>query len=597
LPIRVLPADVAARIAAGEVVERPASVVKELIENALDAGASRVSVEITGGGLDLIKVTDDGCGIEPGELATAFERHATSKFDDGADVGHVRTLGFRGEALPSIAAVAAVEVTSRPAHQEAASYLRLGPQMATEAGSRGAPAGTAISVSGLFERLPARRKFLRSAGSEANAVSVVVTHYALSYPEVRFRLAVDGRQTFQTPGSSDLRDSVAAVYGLDVAAAMLPVEERAGDVMVSGLVGPPQVSRASRAYISLFVNRRWIQNRRLTFAVNDAYQGLLMTGRHPIAVVSIGLPLEEVDANVHPTKAEVRFRDESAVFSAVQKAVRGAVMAAAPVPVGVHGSSPLGEIAPLTLAAPAWSPPLWEAAVRREASPGTGLLTPEDTGAFDQNTQPHRDVAGNGAERSAAAGKTAATLPLLRVIGQFGNVYIIAEGPEAMYMIDQHAAHERVLYDRFAARRRDQRPDAQGLLNPLTLELPPRLSAVVEGEMASLSGHGFVLEPFGSASILLRAVPRSLVGGDVQENVLRFLDVLIEEEDGDGRDRVAMSLACHGAVRAGKQLAPDEMRDLVRQLEATETPHTCPHGRPTMIHVGADMLARGFGRR
>jgi DNA mismatch repair protein MutL len=598
----VLPPDVAARIAAGEVVERPASVVKELVENSIDAGASRISVEITGGGLTLIKVTDDGCGIDAAELTTAFERHATSKFDDQADVGQVRTLGFRGEALPSIAAVASVELTSRPLSQESANYLRIAPEDSLQTGSRGASPGTAISVGDLFARVPARRSFLRSPGSEANAVASVVSHYALAYPEVRFRLAVDGRQTFHTPGSGDLRDAVAAVYGLDVAAEMLVVQSGDGSIRVSGLTGPPQLSRASRSYISIFVNRRWIQNRRITFAVDDAYQGLLMVGRHPIAVINITLPIEEVDVNVHPTKAEVRFREEAAVFGAVQKAVRASVMDSAPVPVAVRGSSPLPDAPPLTLTAPAWTPPLWEAALRREAGSADGAQPTGDGwyGPADMSV-----TAGAGGIRGDAAPTTAngeartptEALPLLRVIGQFGNVYIITEGPEAMYLIDQHAAHERVLYDRFATLRRDQRPDAQGLLAPIPLELPPRLASVLESETTALAGHGFELEPFGDASILLRAVPQSLARGDVRDNVLRFLDVLLDEESSDGRDRVAMSLACHGAIRAGKQLALDEMRELVRLLETTETPHTCPHGRPTMIHVSADMLARGFGRR
>jgi DNA mismatch repair protein MutL len=577
VPIRILAPEVAARIAAGEVVERPASVVKELVENSLDAGAARIAVEVTAGGLDSIRVTDDGFGIEAGELLTAFERHATSKLAEDADLARVLTLGFRGEALPSIAAVAEVEVVSRPPSAEAAAFLRLLPEASAETGSRGAPVGTSISVRRLFGRLPARRKFLRTPASEANAIAAVVSHYALAYPEVRFSLTLDGRQSFGTPGSDDLRDAVAAVYGLEAAAEMLSVDSPGGPTGVDGLVGPPSLSRASRGYISLFVNRRWIQNRRLAFAVEQAYQGMLMTGRHPLAVLNIACPYEDVDVNVHPTKAEVRFQDESAVFAAVQRAVRTSLMTRMPVPAGVSAAAGL-VLSP----APAggWIPPLWERGFRRPA-PGD---------------RPHPDVSLKAAPPNDQM-TPAAALPMLRVIGQFGGVYIIAEGPDGMYMIDQHAAHERVLYERFCLARANRNPDAQGLLDPLALELPPRLRALVEAETEALAGHGFVIEPFGEVSLIVRSLPAQLAQGDVREAVLRVLDVMLEEEEGDGRDRVAMSLACHGAIRAGKTLTPEEMRELVLQMEAAASPHTCPHGRPTMVHMSAEALARGFGRR
>lgn len=574
MPIRVLAPDIAARIAAGEVVERPASVVKELVENALDAGASRIAVDITGGGLDSIRVTDDGCGIDPGELATAFERHATSKLSDDADLMRVQTLGFRGEALPSIAAVAEVEVTSRPPGAEAAAWLKLAPEAPAEGGSRGAPVGTTVHARRLFGRLPARRKFLRTPGSETNAIAAVVTHYALAFPEVRFSLTVDGRQIFATPGSGDLRDAAAAVYGLDVASELLEVAGADGAVRVSGLIGPPHVSRANRSYISLFVNRRWIQNRRLSFAVEEAYQGLLMVGRHPLAVLNITVAPEDVDVNVHPTKAEVRFVDESAAFGAVQRAVREALVDRSPVRAGA--ASPSSD---LVLEPQPWTPPLWERAFRREGAAAVAQAAP-------------------AAVETAEPGLTPAqALPVMRVIGQFGNIYIIAEGPEGMYLIDQHAAHERVLYEQFCAARSSRRPDAQGLLDPVTVDVPPRLRSLVEDEAEALAGHGFTLEPFGEGSLLVRGLPAGLARGDVRENVARFLDVMADEDGGDRRDRVAMSLACHGAIRAGKQLSPEEMRELVVQLEGAASPHTCPHGRPTIVHMSAEALARGFGRR
>ena len=559
-------------------VERPASVVKELVENALDAGASRITVEVTGGGVDSIRVTDDGCGIEADELATAFERHATSKLIEDEDLLRILTLGFRGEALPSIAAVAAVEVVSRTAGSEAAAAMTIGPERRGEITSKGAPAGTTVTVRGLFERQPARRAFLRTPASEGGAIARAVSHYALAYPEVRFQLIADGRQSLHTPGSGDLRDAVAAVYGLDVGSAMLDVMGEPGPVVVSGLAGPPELSRSSRSYISIFVNRRWIQNRRLTFAVESAYEGMLMVRRHPIAAIDLRVEPGAVDVNVHPTKAEVRFRDESAVFRAVQKAVRAALVTASPVTTGVGAAVRPEAGVPLSLEAPAWTPPLWERAIRREdAREGASAAV---------------GVAPEGARPTPAA-----ALPVLRVIGQFAGVYIITEGPEGMYLIDQHAAHERVLYERFCAERAARRPDVQGLLEPLALDLTAEQRALLAGQAEALTDHGFEIEPFGDGAYLWRSVPASLAGGDLREGLLRFLDVLAEENEGDRRDRVAMSLACHGAIRAGKTLTPEEMRELVRSLEESEAPHTCPHGRPTMVHVSAEMLARGFGRR
>lgn len=571
MPIRLLAPDIAARIAAGEVVERPASVVKELVENALDAGASRISVEMTAGGLEMIRVTDDGCGIEAEELSLAFQRHATSKLSDDADLMRVQTLGFRGEALPSISAVADIEVTSRPPEQGAAAWLKLGPETSDEAGQRGTPVGTSVCVRKLFERLPARRKFLRSPGSEVTASAAVVSHYALAFPEVRFSLTVDGRQSFSTSGSGDLRDAAAAVYGLDVAADLIVIKPGEGSIRVEGLAGPPHLSRANRTYISLFVNRRWIQSRRLAFAVEEAYQGMLMTGRHPIAILNIRLPPEEVDVNVHPTKAEVRFREESAVFSAVQRAVREALVARSPVPVG---APPTNDLA---LSAEPWTPPLWERGLRNESAVATASHTDTQIGG--------------------TAPTPAQALPVLRVIGQFGSIYIIAEGPEGMYLIDQHAAHERVLYERFCVARATRSPDVQGILDPVTIDVPPRLRSLLNAEAEALAGHGFDIEPFGENSLLVRALPAGLARGNVRESVARFLDAMSTEDEGDRRDRVAMSLACHGAIRAGKQLSLEEMRELVLQLEAAESPHTCPHGRPTIVHMSADALARGFGRR
>ena len=568
LPIRALPPRVSAKIAAGEVIERPASVVKELLENSLDASARDITVEVKGGGLELIRVGDDGSGICSEELEIAFARHATSKLESDADLMKINTLGFRGEALPSIAAVSEVEFVSRPPDEASAAYLRLAAGTVVSRGSCGAPVGSTVRVADLFARLPARRKFLRSPQKERQLISSVVSSYAFAYPEVRFSLRVDDREAFVGSGGGNLRDVLAMVYGGEVGSAMLDLSDIEGKVKVSGLVSPPQLSRSTRGYISLFVNRRLVQSRRLTFAVEDAYKGMLMVGRHPIAVIDVRLPPDEVDVNVHPAKAEVRFRDESIVFSAVQRAVRSALLEGAPVSTGLRREGEPAQGTPPSIQTA--TPSLW--------GNSTGLA-PIRQPAPDSQALP-----GQG-------------LPALRVIGQLQNTYVITEGPDGMYLIDQHAAHERILFERLIAQFRDARPEVQMLLKPATLELSPRQEEALLQHSHELASHGFTVDSLGPRLCLLRAVPTVLAGGSERESLLELLDLLHEREEGRSQEKILTSVACHGSIRAGKKLSMEEMRELVRQLEQAETVGNCPHGRPSVIHVSGDLLARSFRRR
>ncbi len=563
MPIRVLAPEVAARIAAGEVVERPASVVKELVENALDAGATRIGVQIEQGGIALIRVTDDGCGIPAEELPLALERHATSKLGPDGDLTAVATLGFRGEALPSIAAAADLEIVTRVAGAAAGAALRTCDGRREPVRPAAAPVGTTVTVRGLFARQPARRKFLRTPAGEAAQVAQVVSHYALAYPEVAFTLVVDGRRALVSPGRGDPREAAAAVYGARTAAALLEVRGGEAGIAVRGLVAPPDFARASRAHISLFVNRRWVQHRRLAYAVESAYETLLMSGRHPLAVIEVSLDPAEVDVNVHPAKAEVRFRAEGEVFRAVQQAVRRALVEASPVP-------------------RAWPDKAGEAA--RVQPPGAWCL-PEPE-ALPRPVAP---------PSAPAPGRL--VLPALRVVGQVAATYVVAEGPAGMYLIDQHAAHERVLYERIRARRGGP-PTAQPLLEAAVFEPTPAQAAALAAYEAELAALGFALEPFGERAVLIRAVPAELAGRDAARAVAEYLDaVAADGPQPDRAERAAMTLACHAAVRAGKTLTLDEMRELVRLLEACEAPQSCPHGRPTMVHVSAAALEREFGRR
>jgi DNA mismatch repair protein MutL len=557
MAIKILTPEVVSKIAAGEVVERPASVVKELIENSLDAGATQVSIEARGGGVSLLRVSDNGVGIPADEVELAFHRYATSKINAMDDLDAISSLGFRGEALPSIAAVAEVEVLTRPSDEVAGTYLKLQDGKAVEKVKRGCPRGTTVTVRNLFRNVPARLKFLKSVATESSHISNLVSQYCLAFPEVRFSLIMEGRMALNTPGSGSLRDALVKVYGLKTAEAMIQVKEEEQLPRISGFVSAPSLARSSRSHLSFFVNRRWVKSRLMSRAAEDAYQGMLMVGRHPIAVLNISIPGEDVDVNVHPTKTEVRFRYEHALFAAVQKAVRAALIEQMPVP-QVRQPTPV--------VSPIMQEPL---SAKKEDVVELPLFAP---------AEPER------------------RLPILRVLGQIASAYIIAEGPDGLYLIDQHAAHERIVFERVRAQRARREVEVQGLLEPITVEVTPRQEEMLKAGEEILADYGFAIEPFGQRTYLVRAVP-ALVKERVAEALGEVLDSLSSERDAkDWEQKIALSLACHSAIRAGQVLSQDEMHQLVQELEQTELPLTCPHGRPTLIRFSSSQLEREFGR-
>ncbi len=585
--IRILSPEVAARIAAGEVVERPVSVVRELLDNAIDAGATRITLEFEDGGVRLIRVTDDGRGIAPEDVELAFERHATSKIAALDDLGRVQTLGFRGEALPSIAAAADIELVTRVAAEPVGVMVALVEGRVVRRLSRPSPPGTAMTVHDLFARVPARRKFLGTPASESRAITVLATHYALAYPGIAFQVVSGGRRALTTSGDGDIRHAFAAVYGSETAAQMLELGHRTEAIHVGGLTGPPAVHRGNRSAISVFVNGRWVQSRALTFAVVDAYQSQLPVGRFPIAAVHIAIPDDEVDVNVHPAKAEVRFRDERSVGRAVRHAVLAALEQSRPVawasPAPPAGASPFQVVA----RGPApHEPP----AALRPAQPTQGMMT---LGRADP-----------GMAEPGMAGSVPATqrdvLPLLRVVGQMNTTYVICEGPDGMYLVDQHAAHERVVYDRLIARAGTASASeaVQPLLEPALVELEAAGMAVLDEHRDDLLRLGLDVELFGERSAIVRAVPVGFGTVDIPNELRSLLEQL--ERDArvpQGFGRAAATVACHSSIRAGMPLAMEEMRRLLEDLERTTQPRTCPHGRPTLIHLGTDVIERQFGRR
>ena len=569
--IRQLPPEVAARIAAGEVIERPVSVVRELLDNAIDAGAGRIRVGLADGGLRAIEVSDDGRGIAPDQLEIAFERHATSKIAEAGDLRRVATLGFRGEALGAIAAAAEVEIVTRAEGEPVGVAALLVDRRVARRAARAAPVGTAITVRELFAKVPARRSFLGSAASEGRQIATLVSHYALAYPGIAFRLEA-GRRPFATSGDGVLRHAVAAVYGAEQGAAMLDVALMEGDVEVSGLAGPPSLHRGNRGGIALFVNGRWVQSAALRFAVSDAYQSELPGGRYPVASLALRLPPDAVDVNVHPAKAEVRFRDQRAVARTLRRAVVGALERAAPAEWALPD-----EVEP---------PPPARADDAAKASTTTlreRLLPP-----------------GDGAPPSAlpAAGERRTqreTLPLLRVVGQLALTYVVAEGPDGMYLLDQHGAHERVVFDRLLARAAEEA--VQPLLAPVLVELDRAGAVTLEEHAPHLARLGLELEPFGDAACLVRAAPAGFGEGDMAGALIALLEQLADDRRlSDPFDRAAATVACHASVRAGMALSLEEMRQLIDDLAATASPRTCPHGRPTLVYVRQDSLDRRFGR-
>jgi len=589
MPIRVLPETIASQIAAGEVVERPASVVKELVENALDAGAGAITAAIESGGRRLIRVADDGAGIPSGEVELAFHRHATSKIAAIEDLSRIQTLGFRGEALASIAAVSHVTMVTRHEGEQAGTRLRIEGGRQASLDSVGAPQGTIVTVEHLFFNVPARLKFLKAESTERRHIAALITRYAMAYPHVRFTLEQEGQTVFRSSGNGSLRDALTDVYGAEHAefllpiAADLPIDDGRDDlpsVGVTGYVSAPSLHRAGRDQMTIFINGRWVQDSQLAYAIVQAYHTLLPSGRHPIAIVMVTLPPEEVDVNVHPTKAEVRFRRADAIFTAVQRAVRHTVIDQAPV-------APLSESV-------FWGSPDWEA--RRErlarASREHASQLGMDLSEAAPGQHPH--------QRVRSSDSPTPSLPMLRVVGQVGAMYIVAEGPDGLYLIDQHAAHERILYEQIMAQRREGAPPpSQELLEPAVVELLPEEMMLLEENRSHLEAIGFVVEPFGRQAALVRALPALIAASsptDALQAVLSEVAAGEKPTEAAAEERLIARVCKQAAIKAGQVLSYEEMQELARRLETCESPHTCPHGRPTMLTLTAEQLARQFGR-
>jgi DNA mismatch repair protein MutL len=593
MTIRRLPENLANRIAAGEVVERPASVVKELVENALDAGARRIEVVQAGGGKELIRVTDDGHGMAAEDLPVAIERHATSKLPSD-DLLDIRFMGFRGEALPSIASVSRLTITSRTAAGAHAAQLTVENGRVGEVGPAAHPVGTRIEVESLFGVLPARLKFLKSDRAENEAAADIVRRLAAARPDVDFTLVLDGR-TIRFPAQAHAGEGVRArlsdVLGRDFGANAIAIQAEREGFALSGFAGVPTYNRATAAHQLLFVNARPVKDRLLLGALRGAYADLIPRDRHAVVALFVEADPREVDVNVHPAKAEVRFRDSGLVRALIVSAVRNAVLNAGPrvASTGTDFAETAFQPEPRpAFAQRAWSPTPASHAAPRAAPSGFA----EPTLRFD--TEPSAD-----SRAHAEPDENLTAHPLGAAKAQIHDTYILSQTKDGMVLVDMHAAHERLVYERI--KRGRGRAAAQLLLVPDVVDLAPEEADRVVAAADELAGLGLVIEPFGPGAVLVRETPSVLGDFDVAGLVRDLADALAEWGAalplGERLDRFASTFACHHSIRAGRRLKPDEMNALLRQIEAEPLAAQCNHGRPTFVKMSRADLERLFQRR
>jgi len=661
--IRVLPDHISNLIAAGEVVERPASVAKELVENAIDAGATRIVIDVESGGRRLVKITDDGEGMIRDDAVLAFERHATSKISMASDLNAIATLGFRGEALASIASVARVELITQRADASAGTRVLIEGGRMRDVKDAAHPRGTTISVRDLFFNTPARRKFLRSEATESYHLTNLVTHYALAHPEINFTLTNNGRETLGVPPARDLRERAYQIFGAQFLDGLLEVNNAVSEptetsfslpqiARVRGFVSAPRERRTSRDAQFLFVNGRFVRDRLIGRALSEGYRSILPHGVYPVALLFIDVPLEEVDVNVHPAKTEVRFRRAAAVADAVREAVRAGLASAGYVAAAeIRDATTVEEIgsdaeesaaAAETTGATTTSHRRQSFELRRApqqerigfvaphpAAPATKISAPETaeltTGAAPWPVTHSAEAESEelGATRqfpqTPTEVKAFPDLPPLdsaikfvrevalesvgsniRPLGQLDESFIIATDDEGLLLIDQHVAHERVLFDKYRAREASRRAESQQMLIPETFDLTPAQAGAFDHVATELESYGFELMRLSGRTVAIKSTPADLPASEARNVLSEVLDTVDSEKKGAARatlrDEIAASLACHAAIKVNMPLAPEKMRWLIDRLLTTSSPTTCPHGRPVILRLATQDILKGFHR-
>jgi DNA mismatch repair protein MutL len=613
--IRVLADHVANQIAAGEVVERPASVAKELVENSIDAGSRRITIEIEAGGRRLLKISDDGEGMVRDDAILAFERHATSKIRNTEDLAAIGTLGFRGEALASIASVAKVELITCTEDAKAATRVTIDGGRMRDVKDAAHPRGTTIAVRDLFFNIPARRKFLRSEATETFHLTNLVTHYALAHPEIAFTFVNNGREVVRAAPAKDLRERAYQIFGEEFLENLLEVNGGEPQLAhVTGYVSAPRDRRTSRDSQYLFVNRRFVRDRMIGRSLSEGYRSILPHGVYPAALLFIETPLEEVDVNVHPAKTEVRFRRQAAVADAVREAVRAALASASYVapPEQPQTPEPIPEpVMSATASVSSFTPqpriefvPPPPSAPRPEASvEPSGEEIARDIEVMIQSAQTFKSPALpplNSAEKLTREVTPESLSKNIRPLGQLEESFIIATDDEGLLLIDQHVAHERILFDKYRALEAERRSESQQLLVPETFDLTPAQAAVFDDLAPELEKYGFELMRLSGRTVAIKSVPGDLQGGEARNMLSELLDTVDAEKKNAARetlrDEIAASLACHAAIKVNMPLAPEKMRWLIDRLLQTSSPTTCPHGRPVILRLRTRDILKGFHR-
>ena len=584
--IKILPEILSNKIAAGEVVERPASVVKELMENALDAGSSRVVVDVEKGGRSLIRVSDNGSGMSHDDALLALERYATSKIFKDRDLFSINTLGFRGEALPSIAAVSRFNLIARAASADSGTEIKVEGGKIIDVSEVGAPRGTMVTVRQLFFNTPARRKFLKTIGTEMGHIADMVARIALGNPAVQFRLTHNEKIVKNWPAASKPFDRVVDIFGSDLKNSLHTIEFQDNGVSISGWIASPRVTRRSSRAIFIYVNGRFVRDRIVQHALFEGYSQRLVKGQFPVAVICIDLPFDAVDVNVHPTKNEVRFARQRDVHEAVRRAV----------------AQTLYEVD-----LPQWRPAQAKTSERISEAVNREFGNRNAEGRKKElqfGTPDHQDR-----ESSIAEPATRNEQPgfwqqkpfgHMRIIGQFHNTYIVCESEQGLILIDQHAAHERVLYEQFSSRAAEVPSPAQKLLVPETVELGYREAGVLEKMIPELKDMGLDIEPFGGNSFVVKAVPALLAEREIRPVIIEMVEAIADVGAASGLDdaldQSRMVMACHGAIRANQALSETQIKGLLGQLDRCRNPSHCPHGRPTWIRWEIRELDKSFKR-